>query len=150
MFSATAATPVLGTPAWPVIWTSMVLLAGTGPGAPVLLRVSSTRAGARALNDPALESSTRDARASWSESPPTAGRGPGEPPVPGAAVAVTGPIAATTSAIINDTTTVVDARRFQSGVSDGLCRSRDRMLRRVPREGADHDHDRAFLVVAGG
>ena len=39
---------------------------------------------------------------------------------------------------------------FLVGVSDGLCRSRDRMLRRVPREGADHDHDRAFLVVAGG
>ena len=44
------------------------------------------------------------------------------------------------------------AGRFDPGpgVSDGLCRSRDRMLRRVPREGADHDHDRAFLVVAGG
>ena len=42
------------------------------------------------------------------------------------------------------------AVRARPGVPDGLCRNRDRMLRRVPRKGADHDHDRAVLIVAGG
>src|SRR6266566_6517556 len=53
MLIATAPTPVVGTPPWPVTWSLMVPLAGTGPEAPVPLRVSRMRAGVRGDRPPA-------------------------------------------------------------------------------------------------
>src|SRR5258707_1371214 len=52
----TAETPVVGTLPCPVIWTARVLPAARGAlGAPVPLRVSSSRAGASGANVPAAE-----------------------------------------------------------------------------------------------